>query len=403
MPWGLRMMLILTALAMIFQLYVARKTANAVEAVTGWPRKRVRLTVAVVIVWIILYPAILLASYYMGWSNVSAALQRSNMALAWIFTYPYWIGIILAVQLAMFFLLVDIIRLLFFPVYRKNKPRWRLVQSWVVIALVGLISVYAVARVYNDTFTVRTRATELQIKDLPAELEGFRIVQVADLQADAPTQWNKLQPYIDTVNNLKPDLVLFGGDLVTSGVDYIEMGAEAMGKIEARHGVYACLGDHDHFSNRDMVIRALEGQGVTVLDNLAAVVPVGSSYISVTGITWVYRTRPTERTLDVIDQQRMRGPVNIMLAHQPANDLVKYASEKGYDLFVAGHTHGGQVVFPLPGFLLTGSSFETRYVSGFYHLGDMFVSVNNGLGLTLAPIRYHAPAEVTLITLTAAK
>jgi predicted MPP superfamily phosphohydrolase len=79
--------------------------------------------------------------------------------------------------------------------------------------------------------------------------------------------------------------------------------------------------------------------------------------------------------------------------------LVKHAEENDYDLFLAGHTHGGQIAFPLPGFLLTGSSFETPYVSGFYRAGSMLVSVTNGLGLTLAPVRYNAPAEITLITL----
>jgi predicted MPP superfamily phosphohydrolase len=78
---------------------------------------------------------------------------------------------------------------------------------------------------------------------------------------------------------------------------------------------------------------------------------------------------------------------------------VELAAERDYDLLVAGHTHGGQIVFPLPGFLLTGSSFETKYVTGFYDVKSMMVSINNGLGLTLAPIRYLAPAEVTLIVL----
>jgi predicted MPP superfamily phosphohydrolase len=88
-----------------------------------------------------------------------------------------------------------------------------------------------------------------------------------------------------------------------------------------------------------------------------------------------------------------------MLTHQPSEWLVDYSLKQGYNLFVAGHTHGGQIVFPVPGFLLTGSSFETDYVTGFYQVGEMLVSVNNGLGMTLAPVRYHAPAEVTLILL----
>jgi predicted MPP superfamily phosphohydrolase len=256
------------------------------------------------------------------------------------------------------------------------------------------------ARVYSDTLRLRTRETELRVADLPAELDGFRIVQIADLQADGRTKGDKLQAYVDRVNQLKPDLILFAGDLVTSGTDYVETGAEAMGKMESRYGIYACLGDHDFFSNRQMVAASLQKNGVTVLDNVAAIVPVGPSFISIAGITNVYaRPRPTPDALEAIEQQRPDAPVDIFLTHQPSPAIVDYATAKGYDLFVAGHTHGGQIVFPLPGFLLTGSSFETRYVTGFYDVGRMLASITNGLGLTLAPIRYHAPAEVTLILL----
>ncbi|HSF23722.1 MAG TPA: metallophosphoesterase, partial [Blastocatellia bacterium] len=91
--------------------------------------------------------------------------------------------------------------------------------------------------------------------------------------------------------------------------------------------------------------------------------------------------------------------LSILLTHQPSTWLVRLAADREFDMFLGGHTHGGQIVFPLPGFLLTGSSFETDYVTGFHRVGSMLVSINNGLGLTLAPIRYHAPAEVTLIVL----
>jgi predicted MPP superfamily phosphohydrolase len=119
----------------------------------------------------------------------------------------------------------------------------------------------------------------------------------------------------------------------------------------------------------------------------------------VAGVTNAYADRPTDQELAALERQRPKGAINVFLIHQPSEPLVQYAEQKGYDLFLGGHTHGGQIVFPLPGFLLTGSSFETRYVTGFYEVGKMLVSINNGLGMTLAPIRYHAPAEVTSIKL----
>ena len=74
----------------------------------------------------------------------------------------------------------------------------------------------------------------------------------------------------------------------------------------------------------------------------------------------------------------------------------------GYDLMVAGHTHGGQIVVRWFGWTFTPVRSETRLFTGFYQLDRMLLSVNNGLGLTLAPFRYGAAAEVTLIELKAA-
>jgi predicted MPP superfamily phosphohydrolase len=260
-------------------------------------------------------------------------------------------------------------------------------------------SAYVIVRIYTDTFTVRIRQTEIPVKNLPESLEGFRIAQIADVQVDGRTNGARVQSFVERVNGLKPDLILFCGDLVTSGTGYIESAADAMGKLEARYSTYACLGDHDFFSDSASVISGLEKNGVKVLNNSVALVPADPIPISLVGITNVYRTRPAESLLQSLEQQRTQASVSILLTHQPSEWLVKHAEENRYDLFLAGHTHGGQIAFPLPGFLLTGSSFETPYVSGLYRVGSMSVSVTNGFGLTLAPVRYNAPAEITLITL----
>ncbi len=403
MPWTLRMLMFFTLAGLLLQSYIVRKTITATVTLTAWPRKQVRLIALLVMAWTLLYPITLLGSYFFRLDKVSQSFQRSNLLLDLLITYPFWVGMITAVQLTFIFLLIDAARLLVYPYYKNHKTGWMKVQSRLVIVLVCVGVIYVSWRIYNDLYNVRVRETELQITGLPEQLEGFRIAQIADVQADGRTNGSKLQGYVDAVNGLRPDLILFGGDLVTSGTDYIPTGAAAMGKMQAPFGIYACLGDHDYFSDSEYVKQSLQQNNVTVLDNVATLVPVGASYLSLTGITNVYRTRPAPATLDTIERQRPKGPVNILLTHQPSPWLVEHSLEQGYDLFVAGHTHGGQIVFPLPGFLLTGSSFETDYVTGFYHVGGMLVSINNGLGMTLAPVRYHAPAEVTLILLKSAK
>jgi hypothetical protein len=91
--------------------------------------------------------------------------------------------------------------------------------------------------------------------------------------------------------------------------------------------------------------------------------------------------------------------LRILLSHQPAEHVVEQAASHGYDLILAGHTHGGQIVLHPLGIPFTPSMRETKFYSGVYRLGESTVVVTNGVGLTLAPIRYHAPAEITSIVL----
>ncbi len=401
MPWSLRMLMYITLVAVALQFYVAIKASKAITIIAGWSKRRARITAAAVWGWIVLYPVAIIGSYWFDIDGLSRSFQQSNLLLDALITYPYWVGVIMAFQAAMLLIVSDAIRLLLFPLYRKHKEQWLKWNAWIVVAVISVGTLYTAVRIYMDTFTVRMRETELRIAGLPAELDGLRIVQIADLQADGRTTGSKIDRFIDEVNRLDADLILFGGDLVTSGLDHIETGARAFSRMKAKRGIYACLGDHDYFSDSRLVTASLERNGVTVLNNTATLVPIDSSFITLTGLTNVYRTRPSDTALRTIEEQRPRGPVNILLTHQPSRDIVKHAAENDYDLVTAGHTHGGQIVLPFPFFLLTPSSFETDYVSGFYRVGQMMVSVTNGLGLTLAPVRYRARAEVTLIVLRA--
>lgn len=382
----------------LFHLFVARRLIAALELTTTWPRRRLQLSIAGAAFFLILYPLVLLGGYSLGFS---AVLQRFDTLVDIALTYPFWVGIVVSAQLVLVCVFSDLARLTLYPLYRKYKARWIRIQARVFVILSCLMVVYVAARAYKDTATLRVRQTEFWVAGLPRELDGLRIVQTADIQVDNRTNGSKLEGCVKTVNELRPDLILFCGDLVTSGTSYIEYAAAAMGRMKARYGTYACLGDHDHFSDRQLVVQSLTANGVEILDNAAVSVPVGSSAVGITGVTNVYRRRAIEHIMESVDKQRPPAPLSIFLTHQPSESLVNFAAARGYDLFLAGHTHGGQIALPLPGILLTGATLETKYVTGFEKVGPMLVSVSNGLGLTLAPIRYHAPAEVTMIVVRA--
>ncbi|MBI3579837.1 MAG: metallophosphoesterase, partial [Ignavibacteriales bacterium] len=278
----------------------------------------------------------------------------------------------------------------------KNKRRGAIIT----VASLLFISVYSGAVIFKDTWTVRIVEHEIELPSQFSSLAGLRIVQISDVQGDGRTTEHVLINYVNRVNALRPDFIFFAGDVVTGGERYIESTTNVLGKLKSRYGVIAAVGDHDFFSNKVKVIDGLRRNGVLVVEDSTVYFAINGSELAITGITYTYRARPSAEQLSNATGGSLSA-YRVLLVHQPAMPLVSYAADKHYNLFVAGHTHGGGLAFGIPGlFLFAPSSVETRYLSGLYKAGEMVVSVTNGLGFTLAPIRFHAPAEITVLTLT---
>lgn len=313
--------------------------------------------------------------------------------------YPYWTLIIVVAQFVPFILVNDVLKLPLRRIFKRNRERWLKIESYGIIGLVVFGTLYVGSTMYRDTNTVRISEMLLPVPNLAADLDGFRIVHISDLQADPLTTDANMLRYVDTVNDLEPDLVVFTGDLVTRGKEYIYAGARMMGRIEARHGVVACMGDHDVWSSSVLIASALRRNGVVVLENEHHVVIQDSARITVSGLTSTYSRRSSRISMDDLAASRPAADFSMTIAHQPRVHVVESASAQEYHLFCGGHTHGGQVVVGWFGWIFTPVMTETPFLAGAYRMGNMSISINNGLGLTMAPVRFHAPAEVTLITL----
>lgn len=159
----------------------------------------------------------------------------------------------------------------------------------------------------------------------------------------------------------------------------------------------ACMGDHDFWANPVKISNGLDQCGWNFLENEHHLIEHKGKKILITGITYIYSRRITPAHLRELLESAPAADLKILLVHQPASMVMKAAQEFGYDLLLAGHTHGGQVVFKPFGIPLTPSRLENKFYSGYGEYKDMPVIVTNGVGLTLAPIRYQAPAEVVKI------
>lgn len=398
MPWFLRILLVILPLLAIAYGYVGWRLGAAIGTLTSWPKAKVRRAIIAVIAFANLYVLTALVAQVFHLTALSQSLRGARPWSAWL-AYPFWATLIFCAELLPFLLALDVVCLPLWSLFQRHKQRWLKYQAVLPVTIGVALAVYIGFRIVNDTFSLRLSSREVAIADLPHDLDGFRIVHLSDLQADAYTDAKKMQRYVDLANAQQPDLVLFSGDVVTSGTDYVTAGAEMMGKLRARLGVFACQGDHDYWSSRTLVAEELKRQGVHIYEDSVLTLSGSASTLSLTILTNVYQRRPSAEKLQELSEQRPEAAAHLLLTHQPTEAIVNFAENHGYNLAAAGHTHGGQVVFRFLGFPLNASMFETDYVSGFFQIGNTLLSVTNGLGLTIAPVRYQAPAEVTLLTL----
>jgi uncharacterized protein len=239
----------------------------------------------------------------------------------------------------------------------------------------------------------RLRRRVVRVAGLPAELDGYRIGQLSDVHCGPHVPEERVASWVARLNALELDLVTVTGDLITHGSSHVEAVARALGGLRAKDGAFACMGNHDYFTDGEHLVRQLERNGLTVLRNEGTVIQRGGAHLYVAGVddTWTSRD-DLERALAA----RPEGAPTVLLAHDP--DLFPEAQAHSVELTLSGHTHGGQLGVPgVP--RLSLARFVTIWTAGLYRRGRSWLYVNRGAGTTGPPARLGAPPELAVITL----
>jgi uncharacterized protein len=260
--------------------------------------------------------------------------------------------------------------------------------AYVVAALVSLMSGVRAIR-----HRPRLRNQVVRIDNLPPQLDGYRIGQISDVHCGPHTPAERVRRWVERMNALDLDLMTVTGDLITHGSTHVRAVADALGGLRARDGVFACMGNHDYFTDGEHFVRQLTGAGLVVLRNEGVVVEREGAQLYVAGVddTWTSRHDVARALAD-----RPAGAPTILLAHDP--NLFPEAIERDVELTLSGHTHGGQLA--VPGVRrLSLARFITEFTAGLYRRGRSWLYVNRGAGTTGPPVRLGAPAELAVLTL----
>lgn len=243
----------------------------------------------------------------------------------------------------------------------------------------------------------QVREHEIPVRGLDPAFDGYTIAQLSDLHIGANTPLWWAMRWVRATNGVAPDLVAVTGDMVTSGVVFHEDIATLVGELRAKDGVVVSMGNHDYFGDGEPLITLLLQKGARVLRNEGMVVERdGGARLFVTAIddTWTRRADMT-RALEA----RPDGVPVVMLAHDP--DKFPQAADRGVDLVLAGHTHGGQIAVPFLARHVNASKLAHHYHLGIYKRGSATLHVHPGLGTTGPPIRLGVAPAVVLLRLRA--
>ncbi len=272
----------------------------------------------------------------------------------------------------------------------------RFARAFLIVA--GLTVIYTAGKMVGDTRRIVVENLFYELPGTAGLAEPFTIVHIADLHADKYTGKKKMNRYVDIINESRPDIVVFAGDLISSGHDHIEAGADALAGIKSTYGTWFVMGDHDYWVGTDYIAEAVKARGIHVLQNENALISHHDLDIKITGVTELYSRQIETEKLDSLLEEESGADLHMLLSHQATDRLINVARDSGVHQLLAGHTHGGQVKVRLFFYPVTAVRVETAYVKGNWRLGDMLLNINNGLGFTLSPVRYNAPAQVSVIT-----
>jgi uncharacterized protein len=239
----------------------------------------------------------------------------------------------------------------------------------------------------------RIRNYDLSLPGWEKELDGFTIAMVADVHTGIFTTPTMLNRIAAATNDLRCDLILFGGDLVNLSHSDLPSALDMVMKMDAPQGLYMIQGNHDVVEPAWDFNKTVRSRGVNLLvDEIATITPRGVP-IQILGTRWIQSEELMRISVATVATNRDLTCFPILLAHHPHS--WDEADARGLPLTLSGHTHGGQIMFTKN---IGAGPLRFKYWSGLYEKPASKLIVSNGVG-NWFPVRINAPAEILKITL----
>jgi len=292
-------------------------------------------------------------------------------------------------------------------------------QSMLLSALSGLaLGTYGSSITNND---LQKDELEVLIKELPPLFQDYRIAFLSDIHLGSWVSNDLVAQSVSLINASKPDLILLGGDYLWIHDHWLEVAypdvpnksfssfskaekpyqilsllSKILSGLNCPDGIYASLGNHDHWVAPQLCLDALKQAGIRPLINDDFAVQRGNQSLRIFGID-DYWTGAPKFPEDGAANKRTEG--RIVMTHNPdLFGLMFDTSQFEFDLGFAGHTHGGQIKLPVIGAPIYNIE-DLRFKEGLYQHPKAPIYTSRGVGVVELPFRVNCPPEVSIITL----
>ena len=297
-------------------------------------------------------------------------------------------------------------------------PQRRKLISQIAVGLAAIPFASLLYGMFRGKYNFKVLSYKLEYDDLPEAFEGFKIAQISDIHSGSFDNPKKVQYGVDLVNAQDADVVFFTGDIVNNRAEEILPWIQTFKKINAKHGVYSILGNHDYGDyspwespeakkkNMEDLKKAQKKMGWDLLLNESRFIEKQGQRIAILGVeNWGSGGFKKAGDLNKALSNVAAEDFKILMSHDPSHWEAEVIPHPfNIHLTLSGHTHGMQFGIEIPGWI-KWSPIKWRYKqwAGIYEKLNQRLNVNRGFGYLAYPGRVGIWPEVTVITLKRAK
>lgn len=295
--------------------------------------------------------------------------------------------------------------------YPRITRRKFLSQIGIIMATAPFVSLLFGA--LKGRFAFYIREVQLSFPNLPQGFDGLRIAQISDLHLGSfGDNREPLTEALELINDSRPDIILFTGDLVNNFAREIDGWESVFVKLHAPMGKYSILGNHDYGNysrwdsdaereaNFQSIVEGNKKLGFTLLRNESLVLSRKGDKIGLAGVeNWGTASFPRNGDLVPAVEGIKDLSFNLLMSHDPDHWDNQILPQDFFDLTLSGHTHGMQFGIEKGDFRWSPAQYVQKRWAGLYREGDKFLYVNRGLGYHGLPARVGMPPEITIFVL----